>query len=194
MNLFLNQIEEIMNRGDANSSHLLQLSNKGNIEFLKHLMQCNFESSKQNTVMKILAISFSILFSVMCFESSAQSHQYSRKYRVVAYQNNNNQISSLSNEVEIIPTIGIYIPSAFTPNGDGINDQFGIGGEAVSEFHMIIFNRWGEKIFESNEVDRQWDGTFKGQLVQEGAYAYNVTAKANNGDAIVKKGHVTVIK
>lgn len=144
--------------------------------------------------MKLLTITFSILCSLIIQELQAQTHQYSRKYRVIAYQNNNNQVSSLSNEVEIIPTIGIYVPSAFTPNGDGINDQFGIGGEAIAEFHIVIFNRWGEKIFETNDVSQNWDGTFKGQLVQEGAYAYNLTAKSDSGDAIAKKGHITVVK
>ncbi|HOS48836.1 MAG TPA: gliding motility-associated C-terminal domain-containing protein, partial [Bacteroidia bacterium] len=59
------------------------------------------------------------------------------------------------NEVEIIPQMSFYIPNTFTPNGDGLNDTFGIAGEALKEFRMQIFNRWGQLVFESGNPNER---------------------------------------
>ncbi|HAP69294.1 MAG TPA: hypothetical protein DCR04_06135 [Flavobacteriales bacterium] len=65
-----------------------------------------------------------------------------------------------------------YIPSAFTPDADDINETFFGTGEGVVEYNMQIHNRWGELLFESNDLDFHWDGTFKGKQVEAGVYAY----------------------
>lgn len=75
-----------------------------------------------------------------------------------------------------------YIPNAFTPNGDNINERFVVAeGEncEVLEFNMKIFDRWGRLVFETNSPAAQdaWDGTFEGQQLAKGVYIYNVTAK-----------------
>jgi len=70
----------------------------------------------------------------------------------------------------------VYIPNSFTPNGDGLNDEFGLGGltAGVSQMVMDVYNRWGEKIFSSQDVNNRWDGTVKGEPVQQGVYVYMV--------------------
>lgn len=123
----------------------------------------------------------------------SQNVQYSRKYRVIAYKVGNPGISSMSNETEVIPTMYMYIPNSFTPNGDGLNDMFGVSGEAIQSFSMQIFNRWGDKIFEANNVSQQWDGTFKGTKVPEGAYVYKVFASSITGKKTQKEGTITLI-
>jgi gliding motility-associated-like protein len=67
----------------------------------------------------------------------------------------------------------LRFPNAFTPNGDGLNDQFtGIAHCPVERYHMVVFNRFGEKVFESfNPADR-WDGTWRGKPQPGGAYVY----------------------
>lgn len=117
----------------------------------------------------------------------------SRKYRVIAYKNGDPSVYSVSNEVEIIPAMTIYIPNSFTPNGDGMNDTFGIAGEAIQEFRMQIFNRWGQLIFESANANQRWDGTFMGELVPEGAYVYKVMAKGASGKKQLREGNLTVV-
>ena len=75
------------------------------------------------------------------------------------------------------------VPNAFTPNGDGLNDCFGIrrwGGVTVVEFD--IFNRWGELIFSTKNPSDCWDGTFKGKLQPTGGYPYVIKAKTPCGD------------
>ena len=130
----------------------------------------------------------------MLFGQDANAQMlYSRKYRVIAYKNGDLSTYSVSNEVEIIPDMTLYIPNSFTPNDDGMNDTFGIAGEAVKEFNMQIFNRWGQKVFESTNANTRWDGTYLGEKVPEGAYVYRVTVKSAEGKKAWKEGNVTVV-
>jgi len=124
----------------------------------------------------------------------AQGYQYSRKYRVTAYKNGNSSVTSVSNIAEVVPTMSVYVPDAFTPNGDGINDTFGISGEAIRDFTMRIYNRWGELIFESTNAAQHWDGSYKGKVVPQGVYVYQLSAHAITGQHASKKGTVTVVE
>lgn len=74
----------------------------------------------------------------------------------------------------------LFIPSGFTPNGDGINDYFTIQGEGLEEVKIQIFDRWGKLIYEGENDDIKWDGRHKGQLVPTGSYAYVVDYKFVN--------------
>lgn len=91
----------------------------------------------------------------------------------------------------------LYVPNAFTPNGDGMNDVFqakGMGFKPES-FEMLIYDRWGNLVFKSNDVYKGWDGTFKGVLAPNDVYVYKV--KCVSGMRGVRKehtGHVTLIK
>ena len=68
-------------------------------------------------------------------------------------------------------------PNTFTPNGDGLNDYFVIqANEEVQEYEVNIFNRWGELVFNSRNLENQWDGYFRGQPVQPGAYILHINA------------------
>ena len=88
----------------------------------------------------------------------------------------------------------IFIPTAFTPNKDGQNDLFKIRGEFLESLNLQIFNRWGEKVFESNSIDDGWDGTYKGELVNPDVFVYHLTTKCFDGQEFFKKGNVTVIR
>ena len=69
-----------------------------------------------------------------------------------------------------------YMPNAFTPNGDGLNDVFGVvqKNDYVNQFHMSIFNRWGQMIYETSDINKGWDGTYKGSQCILGAYVYRI--------------------
>lgn len=76
--------------------------------------------------------------------------------------------------VHVRPDYSIYIPNAFTPNNDGKNDVFWIQGIGIQEFTMRIFNRWGEQVFFSDDVNRGWDGFYKDKRSPEGTYVYQI--------------------
>lgn len=143
-------------------------------------------------VLKLTVLAFCVLFLFKAEDTQAQV-SVSRKYRVIAYKTGAPQIFSVSNEVDIIPNMSIYIPNTFTPNGDGLNDTFGVAGEAILEFNMKIFNRWGQLIYETSNANDRWDGTFLGEMVPSGTYVYKVTASSPNGKRQNKEGSVNVI-
>lgn len=137
-----------------------------------------------------------LLLGVLCLLHIDSAHAQvsaSRKYRVLAYKAGQPQIFSVSNEVNIVPAISFYIPNTFTPNGDGMNDTFGIAGEGIQEFNMQIFNRWGQLIFETGSASNRWDGTFQGQKVPMGTYVYKASATGPTGQKQNKEGNVNVI-
>ncbi|TRZ69755.1 MAG: hypothetical protein D4R97_09460, partial [Bacteroidetes bacterium] len=76
--------------------------------------------------------------------------------------------------VMIRPEYSLYIPNAFTPDGDGLNDVFRITYKGVENSSLRIFNRFGEEIFSTDDPISGWDGRFKGQLCPDGAYVYKI--------------------
>jgi len=151
----------------------------------------------------VMARSFNVILviAILFFTSTMQAQNYTNaivKYRVTAVQKNNNQVVSISNEVEIVPAAVLYIPNAFTPNGDGLNDAFGGIGEGITEYNMQIFNRWGELIFESNDIKNQWDGNYHNAMSPMGVYVYKISAKGPSANGryknlISKTGDVTLV-
>ncbi|MDF1673978.1 MAG: PKD domain-containing protein [Vicingaceae bacterium] len=110
--------------------------------------------------------------------------------------NANGCIASTTGELTILGEHGIYIPNAFTPDGDGRNDVFGPKGFGISEtnYAFRIFNRWGEVIFISKSMNDGWDGTYKGVLVPSDVYAWRVDYTDILGKKHKQVGHVTMIK
>ncbi|HLP20226.1 MAG TPA: gliding motility-associated C-terminal domain-containing protein, partial [Chitinophagales bacterium] len=99
-------------------------------------------------------------------------------------------------EVTVIPNYDIFIPNAFTPNGDGVNDFWEIFGNlpGIKQIEVMVFNRIGEKVFESNDINFKWDGDFKGTDAPPGVYTY--TAKfvwINNHSDANYRGTVTLL-
>ena len=90
----------------------------------------------------------------------------------------------------------VFVPNAFTPDFDGINDGFHPTGFGVSNigYEFYIFDRWGEKIFESNTKFEPWYGDYKNKLVPNGVYAWRLIYKDLNGKIHKATGHVTVTK
>jgi gliding motility-associated-like protein len=118
-----------------------------------------------------------------------------RRYRVTAFKASNTEVNSLSNTADAFPKSTLYIPSAFTPNGDGINDSFGVKAKNVSEINLQIFNRWGELIFESQEISNTWDGSYKGTPINyTDVFVYTLKAKGVNGKPLPEEnGTVTLV-
>ncbi|MFY0642825.1 MAG: gliding motility-associated C-terminal domain-containing protein, partial [Bacteroidia bacterium] len=103
---------------------------------------------------------------------------------------------SITHPVVVGPDLIVYVPNAFTPNGFGPqpNDDFKaiISGEKTME--MLIFNRWGEIMFQTTDKDIEWDGTFQGAPCQQDVYAYQLKVTALNDEVYTYTGTITLIR
>ncbi|MDX1667099.1 MAG: gliding motility-associated C-terminal domain-containing protein, partial [Saprospiraceae bacterium] len=88
----------------------------------------------------------------------------------------------------------IFIPSAFTPNGDNVNDVLRVESEIIADMTLIIYDRWGEKVFEANSQDEVWDGTFEGRELPPDVYGFLLEVTCINGDTFTKQGNITLIR
>lgn len=88
----------------------------------------------------------------------------------------------------------VFIPNSFTPNGDGVNDILYVRSDILDESFFVIYNRWGEKVFETYDQSIGWDGTYKQKDCQRGTYDYYFKGKCKDGDEIELKGNVTLIR
>ena len=89
----------------------------------------------------------------------------------------------------------LYVPTAFTPNGDGLNDRFypfPVGIKSINYFR--VYNRWGHIMFNSTTLYQGWDGKFQGVLQPSGVYVFMAEGVDKNGNTITKKGTITLIK
>jgi gliding motility-associated-like protein len=102
---------------------------------------------------------------------------------------------SISHNVIILAEYAVYIPNAFTPDGDGVNDEFLPQGFGIIEgdYSFLIFNRWGEVIFETHTTERGWNGTYKGKKVESGSYVWKINFKDMNGLNHQKVGQISVL-
>ena len=97
--------------------------------------------------------------------------------------------------VLIRPPAHIYFPNAFTPDGDGRNDLFGPAGHYIDKFGMTIFDRWGQVVFTTEDVNIQWDGSVNGSgEAMTGVYVYRYFAEGHYFPPVDGVGHVTLIR
>lgn len=103
-------------------------------------------------------------------------------------------LDSVCKQVSADVRTAIDVPSAFSPNGDGNNDILFARGAAVETLVMKIYNRWGQMVFETNDIHRGWDGTFNGEPQEMDTYAYVLYATFIDGSKAEKKGNTTLIR
>jgi len=103
-------------------------------------------------------------------------------------------VDSTCNTIIYKPQFNLYVPNAFTPNQDDLNETFQPKGRNIIEFNIIIFDRWGNEIFESNDLNKGWDATVNGNVAPQGIYVWKIICK----DVLKKQhqytGHVTLVK
>ncbi len=106
-----------------------------------------------------------------------------------------NEFCTKSDSIEVIVTESqLLIPNVFTPNGDGHNDEFRVVYRSLIKFHGIIFNRWGEKVFEWEDPAKGWDGYFRRKLASSGAYYYIIDAEGSDGIKYKRKGDINLLR
>lgn len=104
-------------------------------------------------------------------------------------------IDSLTKRITITPEFYLYIPNTFTPDGNRFNTYFEVSAINMVDFRINIFNRWGQNIYESNDVNFQWDGFQEdGTPVPDGTYIWKIRYKSINDDQETIIGHINVLR
>lgn len=107
---------------------------------------------------------------------------------------NNGCVANATTKIFVEGYPPVFVPNAFTPNGDGNNDVFMIYGESIKNIGLMVFDRWGEKVFESSSQFEGWDGTFAGRQLNPAVYVYVAGITYLDGKKMEKKGTVTLLK
>ncbi len=113
--------------------------------------------------------------------------------QLIAYNDNNCPDTTLR-RVIVGADFSIFVPNAFTPNGDGVNDFWSTPWFGVQEFHVMLFDRWGMLIYESFDPNFKWDGFYKNDEAQEGVYTYVIEARGYVGEKVRRAGTVTLYR
>ena len=137
--------------------------------------------------------------STSTVENPSYSFPSAGTYTVILVANNGVCSDTVSELVDIATISTYFIPNAFSPNDDGINDVFMIKGTGISKnnFDMRIFDRWGELIFESTDLTIGWNGwSHSDWMAQEDVYVYVISFALNNdpGNVMKRKGKITLIR
>lgn len=124
------------------------------------------------------------------------------QYELVAIGYNDIGCESVPQVIQIVVTecdpLIYYIPNSFTPDGNEFNQTWGpilTSGISVENFELIIYNRWGDVLFESHDSNFKWDGTYNGEVVQDGVYVWTMLIDMKEtGELKMVTGHVTLLK
>lgn len=96
--------------------------------------------------------------------------------------------------VEVLEPSALFVPNAFTPNGDGLNDLLMVYGSGIYNLRLQIFNRWGEKVFETRDRSVGWDGTLKGKEAPQDVYVYKLSFNFSDKRQQKKEGSIMLIR
>ena len=88
----------------------------------------------------------------------------------------------------------VFIPNTFSPNGDGINDRLCFHGDFITDFYLAIYTRWGEKVFETHDINSCWDGRYNDNWCMPGVYTYSCRIQCEAGLQNHLKGDITLIR
>jgi gliding motility-associated-like protein len=116
------------------------------------------------------------------------------QYIVVA---SNSKYCKVQDTVTVVVDVNcgdFFIPNVFSPNDDGLNDLINVHGRCISTFNLQIFNRWGEKVFETTTLENSWDGTFRGKRLDTGVFVYRADGVSIDGQTFNMKGNITLIR
>jgi gliding motility-associated-like protein len=137
-------------------------------------------------------------FGLSCYncESPVFTGNYTTTYNL-RVSDTSGCFKNTAAKVEVIPDYTLFIPNVFSPNGDGQNDFWQLFGNmsAIKQLDVKVFNRWGEKVFESNDLYFQWDGSYKSQKQQPGVFVYYLDVVwVDNNSMKSYKGSITLLK
>jgi len=149
--------------------------------------------SEQGALLNTFTVSSSTLF--FTDTEDLPNHQVVR-YVIIATPNSPGLGQAISNEIIVVKEPNIFYPTAFTPDNQGPveNEVFRVYGQYIQTFEMQIFNRWGEIIFATTSIENGWDGTFRGNAVQDGTYAFIARMTDLTGESFTRSGSVVLLR
>ena len=103
-----------------------------------------------------------------------------------------NAIDSITITVNQVNTL--FVPDVFSPNGDGKNDVLFVRGSNIAEVNFAVYDRWGERVFETRDKNFGWDGTYKGKELSGAVFVYYCIGKYNDGSEFKVKGDVSLVR
>lgn len=102
--------------------------------------------------------------------------------------------TNASVEIKVAVCQDLYVPNAFTPDGDNLNDEFIVKGENIQDFTMTIFSRNGQLVFETSDIHKGWDGKVRGKMGEPGFYTYKINYTDSIGKSHEKKGQLLLLR
>jgi gliding motility-associated-like protein len=118
--------------------------------------------------------------------------------KLTSFHPTTNCPDTITRTVDIMPAVMLQLPNAFTPNNDAKNDFFTVSGsfDGLFDYNMSIWNRWGEKVYETTDIRIGWNGlkNNSGEESPQGIYVYKVIYSTGRGDRQVQEGHVTLLR
>lgn len=114
-------------------------------------------------------------------------------YTVITTDSNGCKSTDNINIIVLFDNV-IFVPNIFSPNGDGINDILFVRGKGVKKLNFFIYDRWGEKVFETTSLDIGWDGSFRGKDMNKAVFVYYLEATFIDGQEVTQKGDITLVK
>lgn len=128
-------------------------------------------------------------------ENPLKQYNLSGTYHVcLTAADSNDCTATVCKDVAAVVTELIDIPDAFSPNGDGKNDILYARGYGIKTMSLVVYNRWGQKVFNSSDLNKGWDGTYKGTAQPSEVYAYVLDAVFQSGKAFHKQGNITIVR
>jgi gliding motility-associated-like protein len=88
----------------------------------------------------------------------------------------------------------IYVPNAFSPNNDGKNDKLFVRGNFIQDLYFTVYDRWGQKMFETRDINTGWDGTFHGTRQDPAVFGWYAEGTCESGEKYFQKGNVTLLR
>lgn len=133
-------------------------------------------------------------FSTTVDFNPAHTYETFGNYKVTLYVVNNAGCEdTVIKELTVSPMTAIYIPNAFTPGNDDVNNYFFPSGEVINYYSIIIYNRWGQRIFSGNR-NQPWNGRSNGEHIQSGNYVYQIAGKDVFDNKFERVGNIAVLK
>jgi gliding motility-associated-like protein len=114
--------------------------------------------------------------------------------QLLAYDSLSGCFDSTSLQIQVLDTLLIFIPNAFTPNGDGTNERFRVYGEGFTDGILAIYNRWGQLVFETTNWEEGWDGYMNGVPAESGVYVYLFQYIPSVGEGGIRSGVLKLVK
>ncbi|MEO6693047.1 MAG: PKD domain-containing protein [Saprospiraceae bacterium] len=130
-------------------------------------------------------------------ENPIASPLVSTRYQVMTTNKDNCVGTADVNVIVIRPQCdgeGVYLPNIFSPNGDHNNDQLLVRSNFIDKIEFYVYNRWGQKVYETHNIDFKWDGSFEGASLKPDVYGYYLKVQCLDGDLYSDKGNITILR